>query len=131
MWRGKVLPNLHISDGTNGTTNKKWIGPDYKILKNFQLDVILDGIEKMSLLQLSSLVKKEEKINTLNKIKARHYKVNHIPYTVWKMEDYLRLNQSIIREYKFLIAPRCRMMTIRGNYSVQHENTRFHCVVNK
>ena len=54
-------------------------------LEEFQLDVILDGLDKMSPFQLSTFVKK--KIHTLNKIKARHSKVNHIPHTVLELED--------------------------------------------
>ena len=80
----------------------------------------------MSSFKFSSLVKKKERIHTLNylnSIKARHSKVKHIPHIVLEMEDYLRHNQATTRECKFLFAARCRMLDIRANYSGQHEDT--------
>ena len=107
-------------------TRNDWGQTILKDIEEFQIDVTLDEIEKMSPFQFSSLVKKKEKIHTLdylNSKKARHSKVKHIPHTVLEMEDYLRPHQATIRECKFLFAARCRMLDIRANYSGQHEDT--------
>ena len=95
-------------------------------IEDFGINLTLDEIEKMPQTTFKALVRKKERIsslNYLNGIKAKHSKVLHITHSVLEMADYLKPNGISNQEAAFLFTLRSRMLDVRSNYGGQHTDT--------
>ena len=110
----------------NQPTKNDWGEAILKDLSEFEINLSMGEIERMSELSFKSLVEKKEKEYTLkylNTVKQGHSKVLHINHTVLEMADYLQPNGIINSEAKFLFMVRSRMLEVRKNFEGKHTNT--------
>ena len=97
-----------------------------KDISEFEINLSMGEIERMSELSFKSLIEKKEKEYTLkylNRIKQGHSKVLHINHTVLEMADYLEPNGILNSEARFLFMLRTRMLEVRKNFEGKHSNT--------
>ena len=89
----------------NEPTHKDWGQTVLQDIEEFEMNLSLDDIEKMSEFTFKNLVKKKGEANTmkyLNSVKAKHSKVLHIPHFHLEMADYLKPIEA-----RFLFSFRC------------------------
>ena len=94
-------------------------------IEEFDLNLTLNQIERMSQSTFQTLVKEKEKKHTLaylNNVKAKHSKVLHISHNKLQMADYLLPNGIINSEAKFLFNTRCRMLEVGANFGSQDDD---------
>ena len=111
-----------------------WCHTVIEDIEAFQLGVTIEEIENMSQVAFNVLVKKQEKIASLEylnqeKIIKNHSKVLHIPHSLLDMQDYLKPNSASIEESKFTFSIRSRMLDIRTNFRGKYMDSDTLCPV--
>ena len=106
-------------------TSKDWGQTVLQDIEEFDMNLSLDDIEKMSEFTFQNLVKKKGEANTmkyLNGVKAKHSKVLHIPHIHLEMADYLKPSDITNNEARFLFSLRCRMVDVRTNFEGKYSD---------
>jgi hypothetical protein len=118
------LINNFLQAQLNQPTKNYWGEAVLKDLSEFEINLSIGEIERISELSFKSLVeKKEYTLKYLNTVKQGHSTVLHINQPVLEMADSLKPNGIINSEAKFLFMVRSRMLEVRKNFEGKHTNT--------
>ena len=124
----KSLIHQFIQAQIKDTAKNDWIHTVMEDLEDLEIGLDFETIKELSKESFKIFVDKQLEtlaLDYLNKIKAKHSKVNHIIHKNLRMQNYLVASkQENTKLSKFIFHARSRMLDVKENFRNRYMNTK-------
>ena len=124
----KSLIHQFIQAQIKDTAKNDWIHTVMEDLEDLEIGLDFETIKELSKESFKIFVDKQLEtlaLDYLNKIKAKHSKVNHIIHKNLRMQNYLEASkQENTKLSKFIFHARSRMLDVKENFRNRYMNTK-------